>query len=97
MSASGSSTPESANSPAAISGPTVIPTQRQVSYQAAAICCASPATTGSAERIAGRCSALPTPASSASARIGAAVWTKTRPPHAAAWTRFATTISVRLE
>ena len=63
----------------------------------AATCRASPATTGSAARIAGRCRALPIPASSASSTIGAAVCTNARPPQAAACRRFAVTISARRE
>ena len=95
LSASGRDVPESANSPAASSGPIVSPTQRQVSYHAAATWRASPATIGSAARSAGRCSELPTPASSASEMIGTAVPANASPPYAAACSRFATTIRTR--
>gem|GEM_PF-5546059 len=95
--ASGSLTPERTNSPAASSGPVVCPTQFAVSYIAAATWLDSPATIGSAERIAGLPSAFPVPASSAKPRIIGALLAKTRAAQAPAWTRFAVTIRLRFE
>ena len=75
--ASGSLTPESTNRAAASSGPVVCPTQFAVSYIAAATWLDSPATIGSAERMAGRPSAFPVPAKSAKPRIIGALLAKT--------------------